>query len=576
MIVYSDRQRSESPRILLGRLLQGLNGPAPDTSALLIEAGMLEAGVVDAISPHEDRGGGLSARFGAAMLDLALAAGGDGGRLATARDRLKDLAADLPPGPVALSEPEGFAFYALYPETYAEAAQRFLRAERPESTVVVGLRSIGTTLSAVVAAELVAAGIPTACFTVRPRGHPWDRELRLSPDLVATLAGAQHVLVVDEGPGISGTSFACVAEAALAAGVPEGRIHLFPSWDCDGSGLRSERARAIWPRVKRWTASFEEMFLDTGRLAANWGGGTLRDLSGGLWREVTYPDPERWPAVQPQHERRKYLLERENGTRLLLKFVGLGERGHRMLARAERQATASLAPPVHGLRDGVLALGWLDGRPANTEGGWGPAPRSANGDASPWTGAMARHLAHLAEEPVGPERLVPVRFDDLLSMTRLNVAEGLGEAAVEGTAWMERMRATVEARPAVAVDGRMLPHEWLWTAGGPRKCDGLDHHDDHFWPGTQDIAWDLAGAMVEWGFGAETRKQLLAGFEALTGDLGARQVLPFHEAAYLAWRLGYTSLAAETLGDSDDGQRMTRDRDIYAGLLRAALERGGA
>jgi hypothetical protein len=138
------------------------------------------------------------------------------------------------------------------------------------------------------------------------------------------------------------------------------------------------------------------------------------------------------------------------------------------------------------------------------------------------------------------------------------------------------MRAIVEARPAVAVDGRMLPQEWLWTAEGPRKCDALEHHDDHFWPGMQDIAWDLAGAMVEWGFDAEMREQLLEGFEALTGDLGARQVLPFHEAAYLAWRLGYTSLAAETLGESEDGLRMARDRDIYAGLLRAALARGGA
>ena len=576
MIVYSDRQRSEDPRILLERLLRGLGGSSPDASALLIEAGMLEAGVVDAVSPSEDCGDGLPARLGAAMLHLALAARGDRGHLASAPNLFADVAPHLPPGPVAVSEPEGFAFYALYPETYAGAARRFLEAERPESTVVVGLRSIGTTLSAVVAAELVAAGIPTERLTVRPRGHPWDRELRLSPDLAANLASAQHVLVVDEGPGISGTSFACVAEAALAAGVPGGRIHLFPSWNCDGSGLRSERARAIWPQVKRWTVSYEETFLDSGRLAANWGGGTLRDLSGGLWRGAAYPDEARWPAVQPQHERRKYLLEQEDGTRLLLKFVGLGERGHRMLARAERQAAAGLAPPVHGLRDGVLALGWLDGSPADAKGRWGLAQRPAKGDAAVWTGAMARHLAHLVAEPMGPERLEPVRFDDILAMTRLNVAEGLGEDEVGSTVWMDRMRSAVEARPAVAVDGRMLPHEWLWTAEGPRKCDGLDHHDDHFWPGTQDIAWDLAGAMVEWGFDAETREQLLAGFEALTGDLGARQVLPFHEAAYLAWRLGYTSLAAETLGDSDDGQRMARDRDVYADLLRAALERGGA
>jgi hypothetical protein len=46
--------------------------------------------------------------------------------------------------------------------------------------------------------------------------------------------------------------------------------------------------------------------------------------------------------------------------------------------------------------------------------------------------------------------------------------------------------------------------------------------------------------------------------------------------AYLAWRLGYASLAADTLGGSEDGRRMARDRDGYAGLLRTAIGRGAA
>ena len=86
MIVYSDRQRSEDPRLLLGRLLRELGSPSPDASALLIEAGMLEAGVVDAISPSEDRGEGLPARLGAALLHLARAARGGTGHLACTHD----------------------------------------------------------------------------------------------------------------------------------------------------------------------------------------------------------------------------------------------------------------------------------------------------------------------------------------------------------------------------------------------------------------------------------------------------------------------------------------------------------
>lgn len=557
MIVYSDRRQGADPRALLSALRAGLGGPAPDRAALLIEAGRIEAGVADALCPEEDDEPPVAAALGAVVLDLAHAARGGGqGRLAAAAARLGRVLLGPLPARVELREPEGFAFYALYPETYAEAARRFLEAGRPERATVLGLRSIGTTLSAVVAAELEARGVPVRRLTARPRGHPWDRRLRLSPGLGAALGAGGPVLIVDEGPGISGSSFAAAAEAASAAGVPDGRIHLFPSWDPDGSGLRSGRARAVWPRARRWCATFEEAFLDSGRLAGAWGGGTVRDLSGGLWREVLCP-PGRWPAAQPQHERRKYLLARDGEGPLLLRFAGLGARGRRALARAERQAQAGVAPPVEGLRDGFLAHPFLKGRPAE-----GP-------DAGV-LGAIARYLGFLAstEGAVGAPR-----FDDILRMTRANVAEGLGEAAAGLTGWMEGLRAAVEARPAIAGDGRMLPQEWLRTERGVLKCDGIDHHDDHFWPGPQDLAWDLCGAAVEFGLDGAGREHLVAEVVARTGDRGLRRVLPFHEAAYLAWRLGYTSLAAETLAGSEDGRRMARDRDRYARLLRRALAR---
>ncbi len=554
MIVYSDRRQAEDPRERLETLRAGLAAPRPDARTLLIEAGRLEAGVADALLPEEDDEPPLLLALRRLMLDLAHAARGDAGRLRAAAARAEAIATGSLPERIETSEPEGFAFYALYPETYAEAARRFLATERVERAVVLGLRSIGTTLSAVVAAELEAAGVAVRSLTVRPRGHPWDRALRLAPALRARLSEAAHVLIVDEGPGISGTSFACAAEAASGAGVPDGRIHLFPSWDADGSGLRSERARARWERHRRWVVPFEEAVLP--RLGAPWGGGAVRDLSGGLWREVACA-PSDWPAVQPQHERRKYRLAGEGGP-LLLRFVGLGERGPRMRERAERQAGAGLAPPVEGIADGFLALRWVEGR----------LVREVDGEV---LGFLGRYLAFLAQdEPSGP-----TRAGALLEMTRLNVAEGLGEEAAARTGWMERMRDAVEARPALAVDGRMLPHEVLRTAEGIVKCDGLDHHDDHFWPGTQDIAWDLAGAMVEFGMGKEARERLLSDFETRTGDRGARAVLPFHEAAYLAWRLGYVTLAAETLGGSWDGLRMAGLRDRYGALLRAALEEGG-
>jgi hypothetical protein len=107
--------------------------------------------------------------------------------------------------------------------------------------------------------------------------------------------------------------------------------------------------------------------------------------------------------------------------------------------------------------------------------------------------------------------------------------------------------------PPVAVDGRMLPHEWLRTARGYLKVDALDHHDDHFFPGPVDIAWDLAAAAVEFGMSPEARQLLVERYRRLSGDRTIAGRLPYYTVAYLACRMGYASLAAETLAGTTDG-----------------------
>lgn len=535
--------------------------PPDELTALLIEAGALEAAVSDALQPELDDAPCLAATLSALTLDVAHAQRSGSAQAAapcldSAAKWLDLVTASNLPRSVTVSEPEGFAFYAVHPDTYREAARRFVAALRPARVAVLGVRTIGATLAAAVAAEVEAAGIPVETATVRPRGHPWDRELRLGPSMQQWLAGAAggHVAVVDEGPGLSGTSFAGAAEAASAAGAPDDRIHFFPSWDADGSGLRSGRARARWAQHRRWTATFEDTVLP--HLATAWGGGPLRDLSAGVWRDLHYGEDR--PATQPQHERRKYLLDRPGEAPVLLKFAGLGARGERTAARARAQAQAGLGPEVLGLAAGFLAYRHHPGRPAEA--------RDLNPDLIE---RMARHVAFVAQDDAGA-----ARADDILAMVQLNLAEGLVAEAPLG--WMDALRRTVAARPAVACDGRMLPQEWLLGAGGVLKCDGVDHHDDHFWPGPQDPAWDLAGAAVEWGMDAPARGALVDAYLARLHDRGLREVLPFYEVAYLAWRLGYATLAAETLGASADGLRMAALRDRYKAMLPSALARAAA
>ena len=75
---------------------------------------------------------------------------------------------------------------------------------------------------------------------------------------------------------------------------------LFPSHDPDPARLVSVRARDKWRRYKCYVEPFRaERFVPA----------EARDISGGLWRKLMYRSELEYPAVQPQHERRKYLAE---------------------------------------------------------------------------------------------------------------------------------------------------------------------------------------------------------------------------------------------------------------------------
>jgi hypothetical protein len=431
----------------------------------LIVHGQFESGVMDALCPDVDDDVNLEGRL---------------------------------PERIAIRPPEGYAYYSLYPEMYRHAAIQFVQEQRPSACVVVGIRSIGTSLSAVVAEPVDAVWR----FTVRPRGHPFDRELRLSAGLQQRIRSHADAwfLVVDEGPGISGSSFISVASKLEELGLPADRIVLFPSHDPEPARLRSEKARATWRRYRRYVEPFRaDQFVPS----------NSRDISGGGWRELTGSDA----AVQPQHERRKYLHENR-----LWKFSGLAHFGRARHERAKR--LAGFCPRACGFSNGFLVTEWMSGR------------------AAPLTDdlldAMARYLAFLRAEFATGQ---PVPGAALEQMIEVNTGQCL-PAPVDGV--------------VVAGDGRMLPHEWLQTDSGYVKTDALDHHDDHFFPGCQDIAWDIAGAAVEWGFPVEA---LADRYLRLHSDSTLRSRLDFYVTAYKAYRLGYCTMAIETLGDSADGRR---------------------
>jgi hypothetical protein len=151
-------------------------------------------------------------------------------------------------------------------------------------------------------------------------------------------------------------------------------------------------------------------------------------------------------------------------------------------------------------------------------------------------------------------------------MTALNVIEGLGDE------WLAPLQARIPSdgwlELPVALDGRMLAHEWIRVGDRYVKTDNTDHYDDHFFPGCQDIAWDVAAAVLELDLSPEERRYFVGRYRSLSGDGAIAARLPHHALFYLAFRLGYTGLASSVLGKTSDGVRFARAARHYGRLLR--------
>jgi len=121
----------------------------------------------------------------------------------------------------------------------------------------------------------------------------------------------------------------------------------------------------------------------------------------------------------------------------------------------------------------------------------------------------------------------------------------------------------LELKRSVIADGRMQPYEWLLTADGHvLKTDSGSHGDDHFFPGPTDIAWDLAGAMVEWEMTAEQSATLLDLYRQESGDDAVPRIKHF-VIAYSVFRCAYCLMAANALGDSEENRRFRQAAEKY-------------
>lgn len=471
----------------------------------LVASGMIEAAFADAAHPS-------AARVAALTDALARAALGDASPVPVV-----DGAIDVPPE-VRVGTPEGFAYYALHPTGYARAMDAIGAHGR---VLVAGIRSIGTTLSAVACAALRRKGIEASRITVRPIGSPYDRRLDLDETQRAAVEAADDVVVVDEGPGLSGSTFLATAEAVERAGVPTSRITIVCSHAPSLDRLVAHDARSRWERFRTVVAPPDAHVRFDGY-----------DLSGGAWRARRWADESRWPAVFAQAERRKLLA-----CGRLYKFEGIGPPGEAVRARADTLAEHGFAPRPRDEGDGWVSYPWLE---------------ETHPSSPPTIDRLARYCA--ARPSLCPATTDP---EDLRPMVEKNLAVLLGAPRAIGALPIER--------PAI-VDGRMDRHEWI--AG--LKTDAAADGDGHFFPGPTDIAWDLAGVIVEHALDRDARRAFLDAYRAASGDDASRRIDAWI-VAYAAFRGALAALARETARGTPEERRLAREVGRYREVCGASV-----
>ncbi|MFL6850109.1 MAG: hypothetical protein ACJ8EH_04545, partial [Sphingomicrobium sp.] len=250
---------------------------------------------------------------------------------------------------------------------------------------------------------------------------------------------------------------------------------------------------------------------------------------------------ERFSTGSPG-ERLKFLARRD-GERVLLKFAGLGSIGTAKLDLARALNAAGLTPEPLALVHGFLVERWRD-----------DALRLAAED---------KPVSEIGHYIGTRARMFPAPADsgatiaDLLAMCRRNLSLAFGE---QMAAAVDRWNAaTVSlAVQRTMTDNKLDRDEWLRLPDGQLlKTDALDHHQSHDLIGCQDMAWDVAGAIVEFSLSDDDARQLIEATESAARRQVNADLLSFYRVAYCCFRLGAARLAADLCSDAGESERLS-------------------
>ena len=338
-------------------------------------------------------------------------------------------------------------------------------------------------------------------------------------------------IVVDEGPGLSGSSFLAVAEALERAGVQTEKIILVSAHEPNTNALCAENAARRWQRFHCMPVVTEVRRPSE----------AVDFIGGGQWRSRVFANKFHWPDAWTTFERLKYLSSSNHDERRFFKFAGLGHYGNVVFERERQVAIAGFGLMPRQESEGFISYPWIDGR------------SSTASDLSPTI------LAQLADYCAFRQRAFAVELSNLDALQAMS-EHNLRELGLD-------MPVKLRLERPVIADGKMQPHEWLLSIDGKLlKTDSGSHGDDHFFPGPTDIAWDLAGAIVEWKMNEEQTTEFLNIYHRASGDDAVPRIDSFIKA-YTVFRLAYCLMAANAMTGSYEQPRLQQTAATYRSIL---------
>jgi hypothetical protein len=254
----------------------------------------------------------------------------------------------------------------------------------------------------------------------------------------------------------------------------------------------------------------------------------------------------------------KYLARDAGERQWTLRYCGLGAWGDAALSRAQALAGAGAGPTPVARGGGFVVQEWLAGRPA----------RAADARSPLFVDAVAAYLANRAAlfgtgatVDVGPV----VRLLEENAMAALGNPPGLAAAL-----WT---LGRLPPRAAFVPDAHMQLREWVCGPSGYTKVDTVDHGDGLRLPGPVDLAWDLAGAAVEYNLASSAlteivRRAALAAHDSPDELSAAARA---YRAPYAACALGEATLAMWEAPSDEEHRRWQGEVARYRGALARVL-----